>query len=94
MSFDIDLYVDSSYNGFWPPEVIEDYFQEYHSKATELARNIDWDEIILYAIYCFDEETEAFISADFMLLRMDYCRYCKFAEKIAPGCRLFFVRNQ
>lgn len=94
MSNDIDLYIDSVYCGFWELSKIEEYFDEYYSKAHDYARQIDWDEIILYAVLCFDGEKQTFISADFMLLRMEYERYIELCDKLSKNCRLFFVSNR
>ena len=74
MARDIDLYINSAYCGFWPLSKIEEYFEEYYSEAAARAEYIDWDEIILYAVLCYDEEKQTLISADFMMLRMDYSR--------------------
>lgn len=93
MAHDIDLYINSKFCGFWPLDKIEEYFQEYSQKAAELAEYIDWDEIILYAVLSYDEEKQTFISADFMLLRMDYSKYAALNDKVSKNCRMFFKRN-
>ena len=51
---DIDLYIDSVYHGFHPIETIEELRCEYYNKTAEKARMIDWDEVILYAIYSYN----------------------------------------
>lgn len=94
MAVDIDLYLNSVYNGFWGLDTIEEFFEEYREDALELAQIIDWDEVVLFAIFCYDSETDEFISADFMKIRMNYDRYVELASKISPCCRLFFVRNE
>lgn len=93
MARDIDLYLNCAFCGCWPLDKIEEYFSEYREKAAELADDIDWDEIILYAIYSYDGEKGTFLSADFMLLRMDNLRYTQLCDRISPDCRLFVMRN-
>ena len=58
---DIDLYINSVYHGFHPIEVIENYRFEYFLKAVKKAYTIDWDEVVLYAIYSYDAETGEYI---------------------------------
>ncbi len=94
MAHDIDLYINSSFCGFWELDKIEEYFEEYSAKADRLAEYIDWDEIVLYAVLSYDGEKQTIISADFMLLRMDYSRYVNLTSKLSPDCRLFFKRNK
>jgi hypothetical protein len=53
---------------------------------------LDWDEVVLYAIYSYSEDN-SFISADFMQLRLSYSRYLELASKISDRCRLFFKSN-
>ncbi len=95
MMNDINLYINSAFSGFWPLDTIEEYFDEYYNSARLLAEDIDWDEVILYAILCYDDEgdSSALISADFMLLRMDYDKYVQLCKKIHNNCRLFIYRN-
>ncbi|HOO05028.1 MAG TPA: hypothetical protein PLH83_00785 [Ruminococcus sp.] len=94
MAQDIDLYIDSKYAGFFPLEEIEERFEEYEAEAYELSRIIDWDEIILYAIFSYDEDTQATLSADLMMLRMPYEVYQDLCMKLSKNCRLFFLRNR
>ncbi len=93
MKHDIDLYVNMHYRGFYPLEKIGPYFGEYYCKALEYARFIDWDEVILYAIFKYDEDSEALVSVDLMALRMDYSRYVSLTENLSPACRLYIVQN-
>ncbi|MBQ8961048.1 MAG: hypothetical protein IJ071_07510 [Ruminococcus sp.] len=94
MANDIDLYINSQYSGFFPLSEIEERFEEYEAEAYELARIIDWDEVILYAIFSYDEESQAILSADLMLLRMPYEVYRELYLKLSKNCRLFFLRNR
>ena len=91
---DIDLYINSVYHGFHPIEIIENYRFEYFLKAVKKAYTIDWDEVVLYAIYSYDAETQGFISADFMCLRMTYERYVQLCSGISKNCRLFCLKNR
>lgn len=93
MARSIDLYFNSGFAGSWPMQNIELYFDEYYNSASDLAEDIDWDEVVLYAIYCYDEADTSLISADFMLLRMSYKRYVKLCQKVSRNCRLFIIRN-
>lgn len=90
---DIDLYIDFVYHGFYRLDDIEERFDEYHAMAVEASEHLADDEIILFAIYAFDEETERFIYANFMLRKLrseDYARVC---ERLSKFCRLFCVGN-
>ncbi|MBQ1519789.1 MAG: hypothetical protein IIZ53_08075 [Ruminococcus sp.] len=91
---DIDLYINSVYHGFHPIETIESIRKEYYEKAIRKAEIIDWDEVVLYAIYSYDETTQGFISADFMCLRMNFSRYMQLCSKISRTCRLFCLKNR
>ena len=91
---DIDLYIDSVYCGFHPIETIDELRREYYEKAVKKAAIIDWDEVILYAIYSYDDKTQGFISADFMCLRMNSMRYYELCSKISKNCRLFCLKNR
>ncbi|MDD6278853.1 MAG: hypothetical protein ACI4JE_04595 [Ruminococcus sp.] len=93
MKNETSLFIDTNYQGFFQNCVIEEYMAEYEEKAEKLAEKIDWDEAVLYAILLYDSETQACISADFMLYRLDYSRYVKLCGKIAPNCRLFIKRS-
>lgn len=91
---DIDLYINSVYHGFHPIETIESIRKEYYEKAIRKTEIIDWDEVVLYAIYSYDETTQGFISADFMCLRMNFSRYMQLCSKISRTCRLFCLKNR
>lgn len=93
MARDIEIYFDSVCCGFRQIYDIEAHFDEYFEKAHAMSEFIDWDEIILFAVYSFNPETETLVSADFMTLRMDYCRYAELCSKLSKNCRLFFVKN-
>lgn len=94
MNYDSDLYIRSEFQGFFPIDVIEAHFTEYRSAAEELSLKLDWDEVLLYAVYQYDPKGNALVSADFMLLRIPYERYAELAEKLSPTCRLFFLRSR
>ncbi len=94
MAKDIDLYMNTKYCGFYPLGTIEEYFDEYSRKADEMARFIDWDEIILYAILAYDHYTGGILSADFMLLRMPFKRYAELGRIVSEDCRMFYKKSR
>ena len=93
MDFDIDLYIDFIYHGFYRLEDIEERFDEYHEMAEEAAKDLGEDEVILYAIYAFDPDTQKFIYANFMLKRLTLEHYARVCERLSKYCRLFCVGN-
>ena len=88
----IDIYKNSKYCGYTDISQIDEYLSEYEQNAAELLKELDWDEVVLYAIYSYSEDN-SFISADFMQLRLPYSRYLELASKISDRCRLFFKSN-
>lgn len=90
---DIDLYIDFVYHGFYRLDDIEERFEEYRSMAEERSADLADDEVILFAIYGFEEETERFIYANFMLRRLKLDHYAKVCERLSKLCRLFCIRN-
>lgn len=93
MDFDIDLYIDSVYRGFYRLWDIEERFEEYHEMAVEAAKDIGENEVILYAIYSYDVDTQRLIYANFMLLRLSMERYAYACERLSKFCRLFCIGN-
>lgn len=93
MARDIDLYLASKFCGRWSLDTIESYFDEYEEMAEKASEIIDWDEVILYAIFAYDGERQTIISADFMLLRIDCSRYEILCKKLSSDCRLFIKKN-
>ena len=90
---DIDLYIDFIYHGFYRLDDIEERFDEYHAAAVEASKDLADDEVILYAIYGFEEEEQRFIYANFMIRRLKLDHYAKVCEKLSKYCRLFCVGN-
>ena len=90
---DIDLYIDFVYHGFYRLDDIEEHFYEYQSMAEEAAKGLSDDEVILFAIYGFDEDTEDFIYANFMLRKLNMKQYTRVCERLSKYCRLFCVGN-
>lgn len=90
---DIDLYIDFVYHGFYRLDDIEERFDEYKSMAEEAAKDIGDNEVILFAIYAFDENTQDFIYANFMLRRLDLEHYARVCERLSKFCRLFCIGN-
>ena len=70
----------------------ETMFEEHRCAALEMAENIEWDEIILYAIYFYLPDTQTVYSSDFMLLRMSRKKYIELISTLSKNCRLFFVK--
>ena len=93
MDPDIELYINSSFAGFFPFDQIAQYIEEYRDSAYELAQYIDWDEGVLYAIFSYDDERETITAIDLMNLRMSYEVYRRLGMKLAKKCRLFFFNN-
>lgn len=91
---DIHVYRSSKYYGFHTFEKTEELFSSYRNRAVQAAEMIDWDEIILYAIYRYDAQTSAVVSAEFMILRMPYFVYRRLTSKLAPECRLFILKGR
>ncbi len=90
---DIDLYIDFVYHGFYRLDDIEERFDEYRSMAIERSSDLEDDEVILFAIYGFEEETERFIYANFMLRRLKRDQYARVCERLSKLCRLFCIGN-
>ncbi|MCQ2469729.1 MAG: hypothetical protein MJ100_07970 [Ruminococcus sp.] len=90
---DIDLYIETVYHGFYPLYEIYERFIDYYWQAVETAKLLDWDEVVLYAIFAYNRETQGFVAADFMCLRMPYSRYVALCSKISKNCRVFCLRN-
>lgn len=88
----IDIYKNSKYCGFTDIAQVNCYLDEYEKKASDMLHYLDWDEVVLYAVYSYTDE-QALISADFMLLRLSYPRYAELASKLSKNCRLFFKSN-
>lgn len=90
---DIDLYIDFVYHGFYRLDDIEERFNEYKSLAEDAAKGISDNEVILFAIYAFDENTKDFIYANFMLKRLSLEHYARVCERLSKYCRLFCIGN-
>ncbi|MDD6060637.1 MAG: hypothetical protein PUB97_09710 [Ruminococcus sp.] len=91
MTTNVELFLNSSYNGFTTISKIEKYLEEYRTAAVSQSDEIEWNEVILYAVLAYDTETGRMDSADFMLLRMPYNRYAELCERLSGFCRLFFA---
>ncbi|EWM53384.1 hypothetical protein [Ruminococcus flavefaciens] len=90
---DIDLYIDFIYHGFYRLDDIEERFDEYEAMAEDAAKDLNDDEVILFAIYAFDEDTQRFIYANFMLKRLKLDHYARVCERLSKFCRLFCIGN-
>lgn len=90
---DIDLYIDFVYHGFYRLPYIEEKFSEFQLLAEEASGDLGADEVILFAIYGFDEKTQNFIYANFMIKRLRLEQYAKVCSALSKTCRLFCVGN-
>lgn len=79
--------------GFFSYEYIEERLLEYEIAAEEYCELIQKDEVILYAILAYDPETEECLSADTMLLRMNYSDYLSLVMKLSSDVRLFIKKK-
>ena len=91
MTRNVELFFNSSYNGFTTISKIEKHLKEYRTAAVSLSDGLEWNEVILYAVLAYDTETGRMDSADFMLLKMPYNRYAELCERLSGFCRLFFA---
>ena len=90
---DIDLYIDSSYCGFYPASVIEDFFEDYKQEAAGLLDEIEDDEVILYAVYTYSSDSEKIISANFVCYRMNYLDLVDSCQSLSDYYRLFYLKR-
>ncbi len=90
---DIDLYIDFVYHGFYRLEDIEERFEEYRLIAEEAAKDISDDEVVLYAVYAFDDKTQRFLYANFMIKKLKLEHYARVCRSLSPFCRLFCTWN-
>lgn len=90
---DIDLYIDFIYHGFYRLDYIEERFAEYESIAQQAADSLASDEVLLFAIYAFDAETQQFLYANFMLRKLKLDHYARVCERLSKFCRLFCIGN-
>ncbi|NLT09389.1 MAG: hypothetical protein GXY08_07795, partial [Ruminococcus sp.] len=56
---DIELYINSKFQGFFPLHVIEERFDNARAQAEAMLPEIEWDDVVLYAILAYDEESQA-----------------------------------
>lgn len=93
LHMDIDLYIDFVYHGFFRLDDIEERFAEYQSMAEEAAKDLATDEIVLFAIYAFDDESQRLLYANFMIRKLTVDHYARVCERLSGFCRLFCVGN-
>ncbi len=94
MNTDIELYVNSELQGFYPINVIEKYFSIAEQTAEETIRSIEWDQIVLYAIFAYDPKTGAILSANMMCICLTKEEFQKLYPKFPKSCRLFTLRKK
>ncbi len=88
----IYFFRDFMYQGFKDYPAIDEEFRRHEDDVKRLAKTIGVNEIILYAIFVYDEQN-ALISADLMLVRMDYPVYFELCGKLSERCRPFIIRG-
>lgn len=94
MRRDIDIYINSRHCGFFDISGVEEYLTEYEKNAFEMAKKVSWNYIVLYAFFEYDNNSEAILSADFMLLEMPFEEYASLAERLCESSRFFFIRGR
>jgi hypothetical protein len=90
---DIDLYVDSIYNGFFPMDVIEEFFEEHKQEAEEMLTDANDGEIIVYAVIKYEQDSEKIIYVNLMTEKMSYQKYVEICESDDEYRRYFFVKK-
>ena len=90
---DIDLYIDSVYFGFFPIEEIEERFEEYRESAEEYLDELNDDEVIVYAIFKYEKDSEKILYANLMTVRLTYDEYAEICRSDNEYRRYFFVRK-
>lgn len=88
----VDIYRNSHYCGFTDIESLNEQFLKFEKNAEKILDYIDWDEIVLYAVYKYDNKSNSLISADFMMLRMNKEKYINLAKKFHHTADYFSKR--
>ena len=89
----IRIYCDEGYYGDFPLSKVQELMKVYHGKALKYLEKIDWDEVILYAVFRYDRKyrSQTFVEAHFMLERMTYTKYKELWSGLSKDYRLFFL---
>lgn len=90
---DVDLYIDSVYCGFYPLEYIENRVAEYRQLAEEAAGEIDDGDVIVYAVFKYENDSEKIIYANLMTAKMTYQEYAEICQSDTEYRRYFFIRK-
>lgn len=91
---DIDVYVDFVYHGFFTLDNVEERFREQQKAAEAVAEELGADEVLIYAIYTYAQDSERILSVNFVTLLMsreEYIDYCRSGETYR---RFFFVKGK
>ena len=91
---DIDVYVDFVYHGFFPLDNVEERFSEQQKAAKTVAEELGENEVLIYAIYTYDQESERIISVNFVTLLMSYEEYRDYCQSGDAYRRFFFVKGK
>jgi len=90
---DIDVYVDFVYHGFFTLDNVEERFSEQQKAAEAIADELAEDEVLIYAIYTYDDESERVLSVNFVSLLMSYDEYISYYRSDPSYRRFFFVKG-
>jgi hypothetical protein len=90
---DVDLYIDSVYHGFYPMEYIEERFSEYKQLAEEAVDEIEDDEVIVYAVFKYERDSEKILYANLMTVKMTYQEYTEICLEDKEYRRYFFLKR-
>ena len=93
MDIDIDLYIDSVYNGFFPIEDIEERIEEFRELAEEAAKDANDDEIIVYAVFKYEQDSEKIVYANLMTEKLTYQEYVEICQSDDEYKRYFFIKK-
>ncbi len=93
---DIDIYVDSVYNGFFPVLIMEDLLNDHRAECASKAENIGEDDVLVYAVFSYEPDSQKIISLNLVCLVMPYSDYVGFVAEQNSGDtfkRFFFMRK-
>ena len=91
---DIDVYVDFVYHGFFPLDNVEERFNEQLKAAEAVAEELNEDEVLIYAIYTYDQDSERIIAANFVTLLMSRVEYIDYCQSGDGYRRFFFLKGK
>ena len=90
---DIDLYIDSVYSGFFTIKDIEKRIQEFRKLAEEAIKDANDDEIIVYAVFKYEKNSEKMVYANLMTEKITYQEYVGICKSDKDYRRYFFIKK-